>query len=105
MPRRRPPCSGETPSLAMAMRMRLRAFLVISIAALARGCWPSAVSSVMPASGSLGAAGAGALMDWLVEVEMETVDIRLWDAPQSSPMLFGSLCRDGRRDSPVHGPV
>src|ERR1019366_4662173 len=40
------------PSLAMAMRMRFRAFLVISMACLARGCWPSAVSRVMPASGS-----------------------------------------------------
>src|ERR1700679_27125 len=59
MPTRRPPASGEMPSLAIAMRMRLRAFFVISMAALARGCCPSAVSSVMPASGSVGAEAAG----------------------------------------------
>src|ERR1700735_2941773 len=75
MPTRRPPASGEMPSLAMATRMRLRAFLVISMAALARGCWPLAVRRVMPANGSFAVSGVGTLMDCEVEVEMETVDI------------------------------
>src|ERR1700761_7699164 len=81
MPRRRPPCSGETPSLAMAMRMRFRAFFVISTAALARGCWPSAVSSVIPAKGSFEvsaeAPGLGAVVPGWSRVDIELVRVQL----------------------------
>src|ERR1700722_15722009 len=57
MPTRRPPAAGEMASLPIAMRMRLRADLVISMACLARGCRYQAVRRFMPASGSLGATG------------------------------------------------
>src|SRR5580698_2481341 len=104
MPRRRPPASGEMPSLAMAMRMRFRAFFVISTAALARGCWPSAVSSVMLAKGSFDASaeapGLGAAVPgWSrVDIDIQTSESRQ-SAETRRPLEMSSLVCSGSDSS------